>query len=231
LNRPIGAVLFDLDGTLIDSEPNHFLADRALLARYGVAFTGADQRRYMGAGALEMMRDLTRRHGLGVDPERLAAEKDVVYLEIARDRTEVFPAMRRFLEHAFAAGMPLAVASGSSPEVIRTLVDRVGLAGRFLQLVSASEVAHGKPAPDVFLEAARRLGAEPGACLVVEDSALGVEAAGRAGMRCIAVPGVPEAPLPPAFASADLLYAGGMASFDPDAAWAWVRAQGAAAGA
>jgi beta-phosphoglucomutase family hydrolase len=224
--HPLRAVLFDLDGTLIDSEPNYYEADRQLLARYGVEFTEADKRRYIGTGIQEMVRDLMERHGLPGDPADLAAEKNAVYLEIAERGTEVFPQMRRFVEHLAAAGVPMAVASGSSPEVIRRLVRQVGLDGYFPHLVSAEEAGRSKPAPDVFLEAARRLGVAPEHCLVVEDSAPGVEAASRAGMRCIAVPFFTEPPLAPAYAGADLLYAEGMTSFDPDAAWVWFQAQG-----
>ena len=225
--HPLRAVLFDLDGTLIDSEPNYYEADRRLLARYGVEFTEEDKRRYIGTGIQEMVRDLQERHGLPGDPAELAAEKNALYLEIAERSTEVFPQMKRFVDHLAAAGVPMAVASGSSPEVIRRLVRQVGLDGYFPHLVSAEEAGRSKPAPDVFLEAARRLGVPAEACLVVEDSAPGVEAASRARMRCIAVPFFTDPPLAPAYATADLLYAGGMETFDADAAWDWVRQQGA----
>ena len=228
---PVRAVIFDLDGTLIDSEPNYFLADRELLRRRGLAFTHADHRRYVGIGSLAMMHDLVRRHRLAVAPALLAEEKNAIYLEIAEHATPLYPQMKRFLDHLLAARIPVAVASGSAPEVIRRLVPAVGLDGLFSHLVSSEEVAAGKPAPDVFLEAARRLGVPPENCLVVEDSAPGVEAARRAFMRCLAVPYYSEPPLAPAFAMADLLVPGGMGTFDPDRAWAWVQAQGDPAGA
>jgi HAD superfamily hydrolase (TIGR01509 family) len=228
-SHPVRAVLFDLDGTLIDSEPNYYLADQKLLARFGLDFTEADKRRYIGTGIQEMVRDLKERHGLPGDPAELAAEKNALYLEIAEAGTELFPPMKRFVDHLAAAGIPMAVASGSSPEVIRRLVKQVGLDGCFEHLVSAEEAGRSKPAPDVFLEAARRLGVPPEECLVVEDSAPGVESASRALMRCIAVPFFTDPPLAPAYAMADLLFPSGMASFDPDAAWEWVRRQGAPA--
>jgi HAD superfamily hydrolase (TIGR01509 family) len=226
---PVRAVLFDLDGTLIDSEPNYYEADRLLLARYGVEFTEEDKRRYIGTGIQEMVRDLKERHGLPGDPADLAAEKNAVYLEIAERRTEAFPPMVRFVEHLAAAGIPMAIASGSSPEVIERLVRKVGLERYFPHRVSAEQAGRSKPAPDVFLEAARRLGVPAHECLAVEDSAPGVESASRAFMRCIAVPFFTDLPLAPAYAMADLLFPGGMATFDPDAAWAWVQAQGTSA--
>jgi HAD superfamily hydrolase (TIGR01509 family) len=221
----VRAVIFDLDGTLIDSEPNYFLADRELLGRYGVPFTEAEKRRYIGSSNLAMMEDFVQRYGLQVAPAALAAEKNELYLRIAEAHTPVFPQMRRFLDLLVAHHVPVAVASGSGLEVIRRLVKQVGLDGPFAHLVSADEVAHGKPAPDVFLEAARRLGVAPAACLVVEDACPGVEAAHRAHMRCIAVPTLTDPPLPATFGLADLLFPEGMDSFDPDRAWAWVQGQ------
>jgi beta-phosphoglucomutase family hydrolase len=219
--RPARAVIFDLDGTLVDSEPNYFLADQKLLAQYGVPFTEADGRRYVGCGSQDMMRDLVRRHGIKAAPEALAAAKNAIYLELAEHATRVFPQMQRFLDLLVAHRVPVAVASGSSPEVVVRILAAVGLSGTFAQVVSAEDVPRGKPAPDVFLEAARRLGVPPGHCVVVEDSSPGVAAARRAGMRCIAVPCLTGPPLPAPFGLAELLYPGGMESFDAGRAWAW----------
>jgi beta-phosphoglucomutase family hydrolase len=223
--HPVRAVIFDLDGTLIDSEPNYYLADKELLARHGVAFSESDNQRYIGLGSMAMMRDLVRRHGLAVTPEALAEEKNEIYLGIAEHTTQVFPGMLAFLDRLVGKGLPVAVASGSAPEVIRRLLAAVGLGSTFAQVVSAEQVPHGKPAPDVFLETARRLGVAPLDCVVVEDSWPGVEAAHRAFMRCIAVPTLTEPPLAPAFALAELLFPEGMAGFDPDRAWAWLQAE------
>lgn len=218
---PACAVIFDLDGTLIDSEPNYFLADQKLLARYGIPFSEEDKRRYIGGSNLDEMTDLVRRHGIPATPEALAAEKNALYLEIAEHSTRVYPKMKAFLERLVAHRIPVAVASGSSLEVIHRLLASVGLNETFEYVVSAEEVPKGKPAPDVFLEAARRLGIPPQHCVVVEDSCPGVEAAHRAFMRCIAVPYLTDKPLPLAFGLSDLLYAEGMEGFDPEAAYDW----------
>ncbi len=98
-----------------------------------------------------------------------------------------------------------------------------GLLDRFQVVISAEEVEHGKPAPDLFLAAARRLGAEPADCVVIEDSDPGVRAAHAAGMRCIAVPYLPDQPLARSYHDADLLIAGGMGALDPDDVLAWIR--------
>jgi beta-phosphoglucomutase-like phosphatase (HAD superfamily) len=122
----------------------------------------------------------------------------------------------------------MAVASGSSPEAITAVLSGTGLDSWFGTAVSADEVANGKPAPDVFLEAARRLGVSPGDCVVVEDAVPGAEAAHAAGMRCVAVPSVPAQADDPAFARAGLLVRGGQAEFTARAAYDWLTGSAAA---
>lgn len=222
---PVKAVIFDLDGTLIDSEPNYFLADQKLLERYGIPFTEEDKRHYIGGSNLDMMRDFVRRYGIRETPEALAEMKNAIYLELAEADTPLYAPMKAFLDRLVARNIPVAVASGSGPAVIARLLAKVGIAHHFEHTVSAEEVAQGKPAPDIFLEAAKRLGIPPQHCVVMEDSRPGVEAAKRAFMRCIAVPYLTDPPLPAAFDLADLLYPGGMETFDPEAAFAWVEAR------
>ncbi|BDG01216.1 HAD-IA family hydrolase [Anaeromyxobacter oryzae] len=222
---PVRGVIFDLDGTLVDSEEVYYEADRAVLARRGVTLTREDKRRYIGRGSLEMMIDVRSRHGLAESAADLLAEKNREYLALAGAGTRVYPEMRRLLDLVRARGVPVAVASGSSPVVLETLLDALDLASAFAAVVSAEQAGRGKPAPDVFLEAARRLGLPPQECLVVEDSPFGVEAAKRAFMSCIAVPYLLDAPLPDAFVMADLLFPEGMAGFDAAQAFAWIEAR------
>jgi HAD superfamily hydrolase (TIGR01509 family) len=222
--EPVRAVVFDVDGTLLDTEEAYLAADQALLGRRGIAFGREDKRRYVGGGNLDMMADLKRRFGLPESPEALAAEKNALYLELVRD-VRAFPEMERFLRRVRARGIPVAAASGSSPDVLRRVLAASGLASQLDAIVSAEEVARGKPAPDVFLEAARRLGVPAHACVAVEDARPGVEAACRAFMRCIAVPYLAEEPLPAAFGMADLLFERGTATFDAERAWAWLAPQ------
>jgi beta-phosphoglucomutase-like phosphatase (HAD superfamily) len=133
--------------------------------------------------------------------------------------------MKRFWDLVRGRGMPVAIASGSAPRVIARLLDVAGIAGDVEVVVSAEEVPRGKPAPDVFLEAARRLGVPAHECAVVEDAAYGVEAARRAFMRCMAVPYLHEKPLADAFLMADLLFEEGMDGFDALRALEWLDAQ------
>jgi HAD superfamily hydrolase (TIGR01509 family) len=224
--RPrVRAVIFDVDGTLVDSEENYFLADEALLGSRGIAFTREQKARYVGAGNRDMLADFKARFALPESVEQLVAAKNSLYLQLADRGTHVFPEMRRFLEGVRARDLPVAAASGSSPDVLRRILAATGLAGELPVVVSAEEVPRGKPAPDVFLEAARRLGVPPHECLVVEDARHGVEAAKRAFMACIAIPFLASPPLDPRFALADLLFAEGMSGFDAARALAWLDAR------
>ncbi|HWM40501.1 MAG TPA: HAD family phosphatase [Streptomyces sp.] len=230
-SRPT-AVIFDLDGTLVDSEPLYYEAGRRVLAAHGAPdFTWRGHTRFIGISTWETMETLRREHGIDASVEQLVAEKNRTYLELAARSTRVFPAMQKLVERLHAAGHPTAVASGSSMAAIEAVLGGVGLGGMLPVQVSAEEVAHGKPEPDVFLEAARRLAVEPADCVVLEDAPPGAEAARRAGMRCVAVPYVPETAGDPAFASAGLLFAGGQGEFDARQAYDWITGRpGSAAG-
>ncbi|MGW7266086.1 HAD family hydrolase [Streptomyces sp. NPDC054842] len=217
------AVVFDLDGTLVDSEPNYFEAGRRTLAAHGVTdFTWADHERYVGISTRETLRLWKERYGLEAPLDVLLADKNRRYLELARAATPVYAEMRTFVELLAREGVPMAVASGSSPQAIEAILAGTGLDEWLTTVVSAEEVAHGKPAPDIFLEAARRLGAAPADCVVLEDAAPGAAAAHAAGMRCVAVPYVAAQADDPAFATAALLLRGGQAEFTARAAHDWL---------
>ncbi|GAA2250668.1 hydrolase [Streptomyces ruber] len=217
------SVVFDLDGTLVDSEPAYFEAGRRTLAAQGVTdFTWADHEQYVGISTRETIALWRERYGLDAPAEELLADKNRRYLELARAHTRAYPEMRTFVGLLADAGVPMAVASGSSREAIEAILTGTGLADRLRTVVSADEVAHGKPAPDVFLEAARRLGAAPADCVVVEDAAPGAAAAHAAGMRCIAVPYLAAQEDDPAFATAELLVRGGQRAFSARKAMDWL---------
>ncbi|MFD3742088.1 HAD family hydrolase [Streptomyces sp. NPDC058629] len=224
--RPGLHVIFDLDGTLVDSEPNYYEAGRRLLARYGVSdFSWEDHTRFIGIGTRETLTALRSKYGIDAPVDELLAGKNALYLELAGASTEVFGQMRAFVERLHAAEVPMAVASGSSRAAIGAVLAVTGLDGYIPLYVSAEEVAHGKPEPDVFLETARRMGVEPAECVVLEDAPPGAAAARAAGMRCIAVPYVPATASDPAFKAADLLFAEGQPAFSAEAAYGWLRGE------
>ncbi|WP_428934031.1 HAD family hydrolase [Streptomyces sp. ACT015] len=217
------SVIFDLDGTLVDSEPNYYEAGRLTLAAHGVPeFSWAEHERYVGVSTRETIALWRRRYGLTASVPDLLADLDRRYLELARAGTHAYPGMRAFVERLAAERVPMAVASGSSREAITAVLAGTGLDAYLRTTVSADEVERGKPAPDVFLEAARRLGAAPADCVVVEDAAPGVAAAHAAGMRCLAVPYLAGQADAPEFATAGLLVRGGQPAFTAAGALRWL---------
>jgi HAD superfamily hydrolase (TIGR01509 family) len=217
------AVVLDLDGTLVDSEPNYFEASRHTLAEHGVPdFTWQEHESYVGISTQETIEILRQKYGIQTPVDALLTEMNTRYLALARAGTPVYPQMRKFVERLHEEGVPMAVASGSSPEAIDAILSGTGLAAQLRIYVSADEVTHGKPAPDVFLEAARRLGAMPAHCTVMEDAIPGAAAAYAAGMRCIAIPYVAAQADDPAFATAGLLFRGGQREFTAEAAYDWL---------
>ncbi len=225
------AVIFDLDGTLIDSEPNYLKADRELVRRYGGEMSEEEHHGYVGIGSWTFLKIIKEKWNLSAGLQEMLELKDQLYMELARANTAVFPEMARLLEKLRGRKVPMAVASGSSREVIRELTEATGIRHYFDVLVSAGEVDRGKPAPDVFLETARRLGVPARDCTVVEDSRYGVQAALAAGMACAAVPGPSaDGALHQDYHRAHRLFRGGMGDFSAEAFLQWLDGEGAAAG-
>ncbi|WP_250293774.1 HAD family hydrolase [Streptomyces atroolivaceus] len=220
---PAPSVLFDLDGTLIDSEPNYYEAGRRLLARYGVRdFSWENHTRFIGIGTRETLTVLREEYGIEAPVDELLAGKNALYLELAGASTTAFPEMRILVERLHGDGVPMAVASGSSRAAIAATLSVTGLDAYLPVYVSAEEVARGKPEPDVFLEAARRLGVAADSCVVLEDAVPGLRAAHAAGMRCVAVP-LPDASADKAaFGKAELLFPGGQEEFTAAALLDWL---------
>ncbi len=182
------AVIFDMDGVLIDSEPLHFEATRRVLADHGVPYSATDNEEFLGVTASQTYATLRSRHQLAVAERDLIQAYSEELLRVIPDRAQPMAGVPEVLEKLRAAGLRLALASSAEPEVIQATLAGLRVSGFFDVVVSGAEVERGKPAPDIFLEAARRLGVPPGACLVVEDSRNGVLAARAAGMRCVAIP-------------------------------------------
>ncbi|MFJ3583419.1 HAD family hydrolase [Streptomyces sp. NPDC090127] len=218
------AVIFDLDGTLVDSEPNYYEATlRTLTALAGdTDFDWERHTGYIGIGTRETLEILGAHYGIEAPLEELLDATNRSYLELARASTPVYPEMRAFVERLYVTGVPMAVASGSSRAAIEAVLAGTGLDAFLTTLVSAEEVGRGKPEPDVFLEAARRLGVAPARCVVFEDAAPGALAARAAGMRCVALPYMAATADDPAFMAADLLLPGGQREFTARAALDWL---------
>lgn len=200
----IGAVVFDLDGVLIDSEQVWDHVREALAHERGGRWHERAQRDMMGMSSPEWSRYMHETIGLPDSPEQINEEVVRRMLERYASGPPWLPgaldAVRRNAE-----AYPLGLASSSNRELIDLVLEAGAVADLFRATVSSEEVARGKPAPDVYLEVARRLDVGPASCVAVEDSHNGIRAAKAAGMACIAVPNLHFPPGAEALAEADLV--------------------------
>jgi len=182
------AVLWDMDGTLIDSAEYHWLTWRDTLAREGHALTREQFASWFGQRNDAILRRYLGDHLSTDDVRRIGGAKEAAYRDMVRaGGVEPLPGVRAWLGRLRDAGWRQAVASSAPPENIEAILDVLAVADCFQAFVSAEEVPHGKPAPDVFLLAAERVGVPPSRCVVVEDAPAGVEAGRRGGMRTIGI--------------------------------------------
>ncbi len=185
--KPVSAVIFDLDGVIVDSESRHVQAFLELFDEMGYGDRhGMDFTAYYGRSDRVFWRDFIALHHPRQPIEELLNLKQTRYLEIIRRDKPIFAAIPDLLLK-LAARYPLAVASGSSHAVIDEVLAMQPLRHFFTAVASVQDVPRGKPAPDVFLHAAKLLGVAPAECCVIEDAAAGVEAALAAGMLVIAI--------------------------------------------
>jgi beta-phosphoglucomutase len=200
----VAALLFDLDGTLIDSMPHHHTAWVEWHARRGLKID-ADSFFLSTAGRSndEIFADMLPGTG-AAEIAVLVDEKETLYREFAAPSLALIAGAKVFVQRAKAAGLRLAVCTASTPQNMALAFQRFGIDGWVETVVSPADGLRGKPHPNIFLEAARRLGIAPERCVVYEDAPLGVEGARRAGMQAVAL----TTTLPPsAFAGFDNLLA------------------------
>ena len=211
----IEAVVFDLDGVLVDSEPVWEQVRRQVVAAHGGRWAADTQQRLMGMSTPEWARYLSEELGVGLPPETVAAL--VIDQMRARYETQV-PAMpgAAGAVRQLAARWPLGLASSSPPVLIGAALDGMGLRGCFAVTMSTQQVARGKPAPDIYLAVTSQLGYPPERCAAVEDSANGIRSAAAAGLTVIAVPHPRYPPGPAALGSASLVLTS-LAELTPDA--------------
>jgi len=203
----VAAVVLDLDGVLVDSEVIWDEARRDLVARHGGRWRPDAQRALMGMSSREWPRYLHDEMGVDLDPDAISAAVVDRVLALYRERLPLLPGAGDAVR-ALAARWPLGLASSSNRPVIDAVLTEAGLAADFAVTVSSEEVPRGKPAPDVYLEAVRRLGADPGDCVAVEDSTNGLRAARAAGMAVVALPIRDYPPEPAALALAAAVLSG-----------------------
>jgi len=183
----MSAFIFDIDGTIIDSMPFHSRSWEVFAARHGLPPCGDDFfHRTAGRTGFELMREM---FGSKSDDEvrALVHEKEAIYRGLFAAEFREIAGFATFARAAKAQGVRLACATAGDPDNIAFALGGLGMRDFFDAAVGAHDVARGKPDPDLFLLAAKRIGALPGECLVFEDAPLGIEAARRAGMRAVAI--------------------------------------------
>ncbi len=186
------AVIFDNDGLTLDTELTYTRAEAALYQRYGTEFTLDHKREMLGTSGVKSGLAMERH----LDQPGRAAElhdelRELVHAELDGAAIEPMPGARELIAALRAHGVPLGLATNSGREFATRALRSAGVFECFDAVVSAEEVEHPKPAPDVYLEAAARLGADPAGCVALEDSATGVSAARAAGMTVVGVPSFP----------------------------------------
>ncbi|MCO6450562.1 MAG: HAD family phosphatase [Caldilineales bacterium] len=199
-NPPI-AVLWDMDGVIIDTGESHYLAWMQILPEYGIDMNRDIFTRTFGMNNDTLLRVLM---GDNADPalvDEISGRKEQRFREIAAATTKILPGVRDWLQTLQSMGVRQAIASSAPPANIDLHLDIQGIRPYFDAIVSGNDMP-GKPAPDVYLEAARQVDAQPARCVVIEDAVAGVEGARRAKMKCIAVTTTNPAA---ALASADVI--------------------------
>lgn len=186
--RPTRAVLWDVDGTLIDSSEYHWLSWRDALAAENFPLTREQFASIFGRRNDEILREYFGANFPAAEVARVGDAKETLYRALVRERgITLLPGVRRWLDKLRDEGWRQAMASSAPRANLEAIIEALGIGDYFAGIVSAEDVTRGKPDPQVFLAAADKLGVAPDSCVVVEDAPAGVEAARRAGMRAVGV--------------------------------------------
>jgi beta-phosphoglucomutase family hydrolase len=181
----IRGLIFDCDGTLVDTMPLHYIAWKQAMAEIGIDFPEDRFYSFAGKPTVTIIETLCREQNIVCDPQLVAEEKERLFLENLESLEPVHSVIE--IVHRERGKRKLAVASGGWRDIVKRSLAVLHLDTLFDTIVGADDVVHGKPAPDVFLKAAEQLGLQPEQCLVYEDGDLGIEAAHAAGMQVIDV--------------------------------------------
>lgn len=179
----VRGLIFDCDGTLADTMPLHYRAWQAAMKHHGAEFPEALFWEMAGIPTVRIIELLNEKHGWSVPVDEAAELKERLYVDLIHEVKPIEPVAAVVRE--YAGRLPMAVATGGTRAIVARTLAAVGLLDQFRAIVTADDVIHGKPAPDIFIESARRLDLSPGECLVFEDADLGVQAATDAGCRVI----------------------------------------------
>ncbi|MBI4642012.1 MAG: HAD family phosphatase [Candidatus Tectomicrobia bacterium] len=186
--RKIQAIVFDMDGLIVDTEKLYFEVESAVARKYGKTFTREVMRAMMGKRGIESLRVLQEQLGIDEDPYVLLEMREQGYNQLLYEKLEPMPGLFSLLELTEGHRYRKAIATSSPASQMNFIVDRLGVRHFFELLMSGEEVEYGKPHPEIYQKIAERLGLQSNQCLVLEDTEVGVRAAKGAEMYCIAVP-------------------------------------------
>ncbi len=182
------AIIFDMDGTLMNNNPYHFKAWQAFYKKYNRSFTLDDYKTEIsGHTSVEVFQSF---FGKVMTPEEItkyANEKNALYRELYKPYIKPVDGLLPLLEEIKAAGIPMNIATSGSPANVRFMFEHIPIASYFQRVIDASEVTHGKPDPEIFLKAAQYASADPVKCIAFEDSLAGVASAKAAGMKVVGI--------------------------------------------
>jgi HAD superfamily hydrolase (TIGR01509 family) len=185
---PFYALIFDLDGVLADSEPWWNQIDAKLLAEHGVNYRGEYHRNVLGVSYRLAVEFYKNTFQVSASVDELMRRRGEIATDFFANRVDLFPSAKMTLEQLRDMKLPLAIATSSVSASARPLLDRTGIRSLFTVVVTGDEVHQGKPHPDIYVRAAKKLGISPEACLVIEDSLAGMAAGKAANMRVAAIP-------------------------------------------
>ncbi len=181
------AVIWDLDGVIADTAPFHLAAWEETFRRRGIAFSAEAFRRTFGQRNDAIIKSVLGDNVSPAEIDSLGAEKETCFRHNINGKVKALPGVIELIRALRQHGFRQVVASSAPAANVRLVLDNLGITPDFQAVISGDEVPAGKPAPDIFLRAARRLGVPAGDCIVIEDAVAGITAAKRAGMRCVAV--------------------------------------------
>jgi beta-phosphoglucomutase family hydrolase len=179
----VRGLVFDCDGTIADTMPLHYEAWVEALGQYGIEFSEALFYEMAGIPTARIIEILNERHGHNLPVETTADHKEALYVRLIPRVRPIAPVVK--LIEQYAGRLPMAVATGGTRAICTKTLAALDLLRHFQEIVTADDVKHGKPAPDIFLEAARRIGVPPEQCVAFEDADLGVRSATDAGMKVV----------------------------------------------
>ncbi len=180
------AVIFDLDGVIIDSEPFHLVVNEKIFADLGINLSEDEYRNFIGTTHKDMWSTIKKKYGLPQSvPELVNMQVGGNINYIKNEKIEAIEGVVNLFSELKKANIEIGIASSSPTEVIELVINKLGISNYFSAIVGGEKIERGKPAPDIFLEAAKLLNTKPENCVVIEDSENGVKAAKASGMKCV----------------------------------------------